>query len=330
MSKLILQPSGNSDAKKHYIETIENPVNLDSIRNLLNEADYNTLLKIYPDKLTFIWGVTKGKKNTNVKGWNKIDRGDVTLFSQDGAVFASGVTTYKIHNVDLAEHLWGYNDKGMTWEYIYFLSEIYPLKIKYPALNRLILTKEGAFYKDNYIIQGFTVLEEWQSLDFFKSYNLKSDLFLPEIDEDDFLEVENKLFESEETDAEYRAKRRLEQSYLKSRLFGKSINAKCSCCGKELPVSFLVAAHIKKRSNCIHVERIDPNVVMPMCKFGCDDLYEKGYITVLNGIFIKKDSIITTPSLLSYIESIEGNQCEYYNLQTEPYFEWHRKFHLFV
>ena len=39
---------------------------------------------------------------------------------------------------------------------------------------------------------------------------------------------------------------------------------------------FVWMAHLKKKK----LQRLkkDLNVVIPMCKFGCDDLYEEGYL----------------------------------------------------
>ncbi|GIN91112.1 hypothetical protein J22TS1_21630 [Siminovitchia terrae] len=52
----------------------------------------------------------------------------------------------------------------------------------------------------------------------------------------------------------------------------------------EFPISFLIASHIKNRSFCKNEKKPDyKNILVPMCKFGCDDLFEKGYISVING-----------------------------------------------
>ena len=55
--------------------------------------------------------------------------------------------------------------------------------------------------------------------------------------------------------------------------------ADCALCGHQYPLRFLVAAHIKKRSICTDAERRDlRNVAMLVCTFGCDALYEAGWI----------------------------------------------------
>ena len=45
----------------------------------------------------------------------------------------------------------------------------------------------------------------------------------------------------------------------------------------------LVAAHKKKRATCTEQERVDPHIVMPLCVFGCDFIYENRLITIQNG-----------------------------------------------
>ncbi len=53
---------------------------------------------------------------------------------------------------------------------------------------------------------------------------------------------------------------------------------------------------------------------MPMCKFGCDDLYEKGYITIFEGKIIEIERINQkTPYLDSYINDLLSRGCAYWN-----------------
>ena len=50
MPLVILQPCANKDAREHYNDTIQNPVDLDSIKSFLSPNEYTDLLEIYPDK----------------------------------------------------------------------------------------------------------------------------------------------------------------------------------------------------------------------------------------------------------------------------------------
>ena len=315
MSKIILQPSGNKDAREHYVNTIKNNVPLESIKSHISPQEYDILKGIYPTGECKVWGVTPG--GNNLTKWNRIERGDVTLFSKDGVIYASAVTTFKLHSESLASELWDYNNKGQTWEYIYFLDEVKAHNIPYIDFNRAV------GYADNYIIQGFNVLRPEQSVSVMKTFDLESEVFIEEITAEVFEEVLSKLESLEETETEITSSRRLEQGYLKKNLFGKKIIGSCACCKKEYPVSYLITAHIKKRAFCQPNEKKDLNVVMPMCKLGCDELYEKGYISVSDGIFVDMLKTPNSVELQNFINEVSGNSCDYYNAETKTYFEWH-------
>ena len=66
---------------------------------------------------------------------------------------------------------------------------------------------------------------------------------------------------------------------------------------------------------------------MPMCKFGCDDLFEKGYISVKDGRFIQLPKRPITEELEYYTSKLKDNVCEYYSDDTKKYFDWHYNHH---
>lgn len=316
MNSIILQPSGNKDAREHYQDTISNPVTLSDIKVFLSKNHFEALKEIYPTEKCMIWGVTPSK--INIGKWNKIRKGDVTLFSKSGGIFASAVTTYKLHNEQLANHLWKTNNKGQTWEYVYFLDEVVEHNIPYADFNSVV------GYAPNYIIQGFNVLDQQKSKLIFDEFGLESSVYLPDVNDNELEEI---IIQLEETDSQVTTLRRLEQGYLKKHLFGNKVESKCSFCGNKYPVSFLVAAHIKKRAHCNHQERLDLNVVMPMCKLGCDEIFEKGYVFIDQGIIKRSSHKSFTSDLINYVKPLEGTNCPSYNTKSAKYFEWHRSFH---
>lgn len=85
------------------------------------------------------------------------------------------------------------------------------------------------------------------------------------------------------TDVSTESTSRREQGILQEWLFSDISVAECAICGRTYSVRALVAAHKKKRANCTEDERVDPYIVMPLCVFGCDFLYENGFITIDNG-----------------------------------------------
>jgi predicted transcriptional regulator len=121
---------------------------------------------------------------------------------------------------------------------------------------------------------------------------------------------------------------RTEQSLLRERIFGKVSTGECGICGREFPVNLLIAAHIKPRSRCTSKERNDyRNNVIPMCKFGCDDLFEKGYVTVRKGKVTTpyRPSGLKTTTVNKYLKAIAGLPCKHWQLTSIPYFNWHNE-----
>jgi len=122
---------------------------------------------------------------------------------------------------------------------------------------------------------------------------------------------------------------RTEQSLLRKELLNGSTTGECALCGRVIDSRLLVAAHIKKRSLCTEAEKRDvPNIVMLNCKFGCDDLYEHGLISVATDWQIKTKPSLTDETALRYIkEALRGPIVP--RPESERYFAWHRHHHDF-
>ena len=314
---LILQPCANYIAQQHYNDTvINNNLVLEDIRSELMESDYEALLNIYGSNNIHIWGVTK----SSYTKWEKIQIGNIVLFSKNKEIFSHGVVCYKIHNKQLANILWGKNADGLTWEYIYFLAEVNSITISYKDFNKTV------GYADNYVIQGLSVLNQEKTEKFLNVYPLQSKDFLPIIKEEEYIEcINNSLIHMESVDEKILTNQRKEQNFLRQQLFKGKTKAKCAICGKEYPVSFLCCSHIKKRCDCSLEEKKDyKNIVVPMCEFGCDKLYENGLISVENGI-VKVLKFTGLKSVDDYLQLIEGNNVIGYNEFNKKYFDEHLK-----
>ena len=135
-----------------------------------------------------------------------------------------------------------------------------------------------------------------------------------------------RLQELQETDGKgNQSQSRKEQGLLRSILFKNLNEVQCAICHKTLPTDLLVAAHIKPRSKCTTTERKNPNVVMPICKVGCDDFFEKGYVIVDEDGFIRANNRTQYPSdLQSVLRPLEGNVCTHFNPETEEFFSFKR------
>lgn len=316
MTSVVLQPAGNAASRKHYADTIENPVILSDMEQYLDEPDQRILESIYPSKVVPTWGVTPGKTGQNQKKWNRLEVGDITLFARSGRIVSSGVLTHKLHSADLAARLWNRKEDGSTWEFIYFLDEITPHDIPVGQLNKVV------GYKEQNVIQGFTVLDEEKSDAVLNYYELDSSIYFPTVS----VEQYNAVLNADSLDASTKSNMRKEQGFLRSNLFGGKKAGECCICGKTYPIQFLITAHIKKRAECTLPERKDyKHIVASMCKFGCDDLYEKHYLYVEDGVIHIAPGKYVTTELKSRLAELDGNQCEAWTDGTSRYFDWHRR-----
>jgi hypothetical protein len=82
------------------------------------------------------------------------------------------------------------------------------------------------------------------------------------------------------SDVDVETLRRREQGVLREYVRGEGETGTCAICGVTFEVSALHAAHKKPRALCSESERADPHIVMPLCVFGCDYLYENKHLRV--------------------------------------------------
>lgn len=130
-----------------------------------------------------------------------------------------------------------------------------------------------------------------------------------------------------ELDAVTSVKVRTEQRKLRKLLARGAASAECALCGDRYPITFLIAAHIKKRAVCADQERRDlPHVAMLACSFGCDTLYESGWVTVNQHGVVQTRPADELPEghLRSRLLHLQGRQCIAHSTNSEPYFAWHR------
>jgi hypothetical protein len=129
------------------------------------------------------------------------------------------------------------------------------------------------------------------------------------------------------TDARIETYRRLEHHGLQRALFGAGETFECAFCGYYFPRGLMVAAHIKPRALCEEQERLDRNVVIPACKFGCDELFERGYITVQDGVILSNNGLPSSPAVIAFIKTLFGRKTPYFKEKRRKYFEAHHLHH---
>jgi predicted restriction endonuclease len=85
----------------------------------------------------------------------------------------------------------------------------------------------------------------------------------------------------------------------------------------------LVAAHIKPRARCSDAERRDLSNVVPMCLFGCDAMFERGWLFIDEGkVRFRAGRELALPTKTLF-ESISRQILPTWKPDRMPYFRWH-------
>jgi hypothetical protein len=319
--RIVMQPARRSekDVDQHYQDTIVKPVVFDDHADVLDATTINQLKQLFPDGQAQMWGVVPGKKNVNVSRIKKMHPGDWVFFSGDKRVYFGGTIALMWRNKELATRLWGTDHTDSTWEYMYALSGTRGFDIPIEEIRTLL------GWNPNRNIMGISVLSEEES-DTLQTL-LTLDPATAAIEPADTAQEEAAVaaFDGELERTAQRAQRG-EQTALKKRLLQGS-TGQCALCGRTLPGTFLIAAHIKKRAMCSDDEKRDlANIAMLACTFGCDAVYEHGYVTVATGGSIQVSPLAAgIPEVATYIqEKLVGRSVSWWTPSRESYYQWHR------
>jgi hypothetical protein len=313
MTNVILQPASGAKPRKHYIDTVVNPVGFSRLTSYMSIGELAALKTTTQADSICAWGIVPSGESK----WKLIQPGDTVLFARDNHYYSSSTVVGRLHNKDLATDLWDTDSSGNTWEYMYFFLPPEDINISYEHLNDVLIKGNGLPFKQNYGPQGIHVLRD-------ENAQAALEIIYGHTPPISMQEITRFIDGRESLDAVSSAVRRKEQGYLRGQLLGDAQTGQCGICGKDLPTKFLVAAHIKKRAECTDQEKADiPSIAMPMCLMGCDALYEAGYVTVDVGHVqvTRVDHRVLTESL----RNLEGNPCPYWSSKTEKYFRWHKQ-----
>ncbi|HDS1826686.1 hypothetical protein K1516_19285 [Stenotrophomonas maltophilia] len=318
--RLVLQPCGNTEALRHYQDTVSKLVPMSRVLPHLPSDEADAVAKTFGDEIA-IWGVTPGEGNANVRYWKQMAPGDICLFYRDGRFFMKGVVTYSTHNRALAEELWGARKKdGATWEYVFFLDDLETIDLPISDFNDL------SGYAPKYRVQRFSVLSEDLSSKILSGLPTSDYLGPQLLTKERLNEAQDKLkaLAGRELDSMSKGARRVEQQLLRSIHLGGMATAPCTICGRMLPVDLLVIGHIQKRSKCSAEQKLDQSNVMPVCLAGCDRLFENGYIYVDgSGTIRSAERKTATPDVNELLSSIIGKICSNWNEKSAPYYQLH-------
>jgi predicted HNH restriction endonuclease len=267
-NQIYLMPIGSEDAVEHMYSTLLNSVE----KNRIEAYGVSAPESVYDNGETNLWGLTPGSGNE--RQWNKFAEGDFVIFVPTKYNLIVTRITYKTRSKELAKSLWGTDERGETWELIFFVKELGFLE-----KDKKTFLGELGFKDNDYLMGNRRVTERFQekynSVEDFLKLNSEN-----KISQDDFAQgvaeqlIKSSIFkDKKETEEErlaklkelvYKAKERPHEKYYT--INGKRINRnqifvayvkerdgyKCMFCGWELTTKdgkkYIEAAHIKPLS----------------------------------------------------------------------------------
>lgn len=144
--------SGGHETDRHYYDTIKNKRSVSEISKFLSE-ELSTKLENYVHGRPYaVWGAVPG--SSNIRTWETMEPGDYVMVYRDGKIIAAAEVAGKIRNPQVAEFFWQKDDNGLTWEYIYFLTNVIEVNVSMQALNHYL------GYSENYFPRGFMAIEQ--------------------------------------------------------------------------------------------------------------------------------------------------------------------------
>jgi 5-methylcytosine-specific restriction endonuclease McrA len=129
MPQIFVFTAGNPEARRHLADSIWNPVDDAVVFGNFGEPHHEELERIKDEgKGFYAWGAVPGIRN--VPTWEQMERGDFVLCVYDATYRHVARLLARYDNPECAEAIWGTNDEGRTWRYMYFLTE--PIEVDQP------------------------------------------------------------------------------------------------------------------------------------------------------------------------------------------------------
>jgi len=313
-SSVILLPASNN-----FEETIEKVVPYGTLRRFIPSPIVEHLEVSCGGIGVSTWGLTPGKSGQHIQEWNDLKVGDVGVFTRHKEAFAAGYIVSTFHSAALSEHVWGRDADGQTWEYVFFL---FPVQTLRPGIPYEILAR-ALGYKPNWIVTRAQLIHPPASGALLDVLPIAVGAKREVVGLDK--EGEQSLDELLELDSRREVQVRAEQSKIRKLLFGSAKTIHCALCGDEFPAELTIAAHVKRRTDCSDPEKRDfRNNVIPLCSFGCDELFERGFVVVLDNGKIAMNNNAEPVKVRQRLTFLNGRACPSFNESNSKYFRAHR------
>jgi hypothetical protein len=147
MKKILIFTAGRQDARNNLKKSISAPIDESIVYDTFQPKLHGELKKLLEDNNGFYaWGFVPGSQNQ--RRWNTMKDGDYILAVYDNAYHYVANIVAKYHNAVFSKQVWGNDNKGNTWEYMFFLSK--PRKIE-------VLVASKTTYLSSYYMGSFNL-----------------------------------------------------------------------------------------------------------------------------------------------------------------------------
>ncbi|GCD99660.1 hypothetical protein [Embleya hyalina] len=313
---VFFQPAALSQksVRRHYDATIARRVSFLDHERVIPGKAFRELSVSFPDGEACVWGVTPGQRGVNVSKARRIAKGDLAFFTGDKVAYLSGIVSAVWHSTPFAERLWGRDQLGQTWEWMYALDDVREHDILMDEVRAAL------GWKDTRNVQNLTLLVEDQgaTMRALREARPGSSLSaaLPAASGPDVAPSPARVVSAAVPGA---------GADVPAPSAGRITTGTCALCRGEVPDGFLVVAAIKTRG-CSPQERGDPANVIALCTLGCESLFRLGYVAVDGGgIVVTSPQALEVPALRVHVERLALTGCEiaYRSLATAGYLAWH-------
>src|SRR3989344_1583204 len=122
---------GGHDTDRHYHDTIQNRRDVDDFGKYLKQEEAERLKQYSHGRPYAVWGAVPGPSNT--RNWQTMEEGDYVMVYRKGKIILAAEIAMKVQNTGLAKYFWQEDEKGKTWEYIYFMINDSPFNVDITA-----------------------------------------------------------------------------------------------------------------------------------------------------------------------------------------------------
>ncbi len=253
-----------------------------------------------------VWGVIPGTKSK----WNKIRIGDLVAFYSEKKFYLLGQIVDKFQNEKLAKYLWGEDQYGRTWEYIYLIDPDSLIQIDVD-LEKVI---DVLGYSSNFVLQSALYPQPEKEETLKKLISIFTDDLLKEINEKQSIIMTVQREKISATVEKYKR----DLSF--STKVKNNYRNKCAVCGMPNEGAVVDAAHVKP------VKEGGPDVEengIALCKVH-HNLFDAGLITIKNRKLIVSSTV--TPQLENHPMVSEYKNKKIDLVKTsEEFLKWHQE-----